>query len=142
MVVTRGNHCAYDTHYHVVCAVKYRKALLDKDIVQYLSFLAREIQEKYEIEFEQMGCDGDHIHLLLSYHPKLSGAEVVKIFKSITARELFKKFPELKKQLWGGNFWSDGYYLATVGMRGNWSVVESYVKNQGHKPQDYLQKLF
>ena len=142
MTVNRGNHCAYDTHYHVVFAVKYRKALLDKDIVQYLSYLAQQIQEKYEIEFEQIGCDGDHIHLLLSYHPKLSGGEVVRIFKSITARELFRKFPALKKDLWGGQFWSEGYYLATVGMRGNWSVVEAYVKNQGKNPQDYLQKLF
>lgn len=142
MMIVRGNHCAYDAHYHVVCAVKYRKALLDTEIVKYLSFLTQEIQERYEVEFEAMGCDKDHIHLLLSYHPKLSGAEVVKIFKSITVRELFKKFPELKKELWGGNFWSDGYFLSTVGSRGNWNVVENYVKNQGHKPQDYLQKLF
>ncbi len=142
MAVERSNHCAYDTHYHVVFAVKYRKSLLDKDVVNYLSFLAKQIQERYEIQFEQMGCDGDHIHLLLSFHPKLSGGEVVRIFKSITARELFKQFPQLKKDLWGGSFWSDGYYLATVGMRGNWSVVEAYVKNQGKKPQDFLQKLF
>jgi putative transposase len=141
-MVVRSNHCAYDTHYHVVFAVKYRKALLDTEITSHLGFLAREIQKRYEIEFEQMGCDGDHIHLLLSFHPKLSGGEVVRIIKSITARELFKKFPALRKELWGAEFWSDGYYLATVGKRGSWSVVESYVKNQGKHPQKDLLTLF
>ena len=56
---------------------------------------------------------------------------MVRIFKSITARELFKQFPALKKELWGGEFWSDGFYLATVSERGNWHVVEQYVANQG-----------
>ena len=55
----------------------------------------------------------------------------MRIFKSITARELFRRFPELKKALWGGEFWSDGYYLATVSDRGNWQTVERYVANQG-----------
>ena len=72
-----------------------------------------------------------HIHLLCSYHHKYSGSQVVGMFKSITARELFRRFPELRKQLWGGEFWSDGYYLATVSERGNWKTVERYVANQG-----------
>ncbi len=141
-MVVRSNHCAYDTHYHVVFAVKYRKALLDINITSHLSFLAHEIEKRYEIEFEQMGCDGDHIHFLLSFHPRLSGGEVVRIIKSITARELFKQFPALRKELWGAEFWSDGYYLATVGKRGSWSVVEAYVKNQGKQPQKDLLTLF
>jgi putative transposase len=142
MTVVRGNHCAYDIHYHLVCAVKYRKALLDEKITKLLSFLSTQIQERYEIEFEAMGCDKDHIHLLVSAHPKTSPTEIVKIWKSITARELFKSFPELKRELWGGSFWSDGYFVSTVGSRGNWNVVSNYVKNQGHKPEDYLQRLF
>jgi hypothetical protein len=56
---------------------------------------------------------------------------VVRIFKSITARELFRQFPALKKELWGGEFWSDGFYIATVSERGNWKAVEQYVANQG-----------
>ena len=53
------------------------------------------------------------------------------MFKSITVRELLRRFPELRKQLWGGEFLSDGYYLATVSEKGNWKTVERYVANQG-----------
>jgi putative transposase len=79
-----------------------------------------------------MGYDVDHIHILCSFHPKLSGGDVVRVFKSITAKQLFLRFPELRKELWGGEFWTDGYYIATVSERGNWNVVESYVRNQGN----------
>jgi len=103
---------------------------------------AGEISERYEIEFEQIGCDVNHIHILCSFHPKYSIGEVVRKFKSITAREIFKAYPELRKDLWGGEFWTDGYYVATVGERGDWEVVKKYVKNQG-KPEDCEQlRLF
>jgi len=133
--VTKSNHCAYQTHYHIVFPVKYRRALLSIDVTTAIKMLSKEIGERYEIEFEEIGCDQDHIHILCSFHPKYSIGEVVRKFKSITARELFIKFPSLKKELWGGEFWSDGYYVATVGERGNWSVVEKYVKNQGREPK-------
>jgi len=83
------------------------------------------------MEFEQIGTDGDHIHILMSFPPKYGGSDVVRIFKSITAKQLFLRFPDLKKELWGGEFWTDGFYLATVSERGNWRVVENYVANQG-----------
>ena len=111
--------------------MKYRKALLDERLSGAIQEIAKAIQERYQIEFENIGTDGDHIHLLCSFHPKYSGSQVVGMFKSLTARELFKRFPELRKQLWGGELWSDGYYLATVSERGNWKTVERYVANQG-----------
>ena len=103
--------------------------------------IAREISERYEVEFEQIGCDKNHIHILCSFHPKYSIGEVVRKFKSITARELFKTFPELKKSLWGGEFWSDGYYAATVDEGGNWAVVKKYVHNQGKTPESEQLRL-
>lgn len=133
--VKKSNHCAYQTHYHIVFPVKYRKALLRSEITVEIKLISKEIVERYEIEFEQIGCDKNHIHLLCSLHPKYSISEVVRKFKSITARELFKKYPEIKKELWGGEFWSDGYYVATVGERGDWKMVEKYVRNQGLDPQ-------
>ena len=98
-----------------------------------LKAIAMEIGERYEIEFEQIGCDKNHIHILCSFHPKYSIGEVVGKFKSITARELFKRFVWLRKELWGGEFWSEGYYAATVGEGGNWAIVEKYVKEQGQE---------
>ena len=131
MSLVRSNHCVYDAHYHVVFPVKYRKALLSPPIASAVREIAQEIEERYDVVFEKIGTDGDHIHLLCSFHPKYSGSRVVGMFKSITARQLFARFPSLKKDLWGGEFWTDGYYLATVGTRGDWTTVERYVANQG-----------
>ena len=131
MGITRSNYCVYDAHYHIVFPVKYRKALLEPHIDKAILEIAKEIEERYDITFEKIGTDEDHIHLLCSFHTKYSGGQVVGMFKSITARELFRRFPELRKKLWGGAFWSDGYYLATVSEKGNWQTIERYVANQG-----------
>jgi len=139
MDAKKSHHCAYQTHYHIVFPVKYRKALLDERITGEIKAIAQEIGSRYEIEFEQIGCDKDHIHILCSFHAKYSIGGVVRKFKSITARELFKKYPALRKELWGGEFWSEGYYVATVGERGGWDVVEEYVKNQGRGQNEAMQ---
>jgi putative transposase len=131
MDIKKASHCAYQTHYHIVFPVKYRKSLLREEITEAIKRIAQEIGERYEIEFEQIGCDKNHIHILCSFHPKYSIGGVVRKFKSITARELFKRFPKLRQEMWGGEFWSDGYYVATIGEGGNWSVVEKYVREQG-----------
>src|SRR5882724_448282 len=143
MSVKKSWHCAYSIHYHLVFPVKYRKGLLSPEIEAGLMTIAAEIQERYDgdIEFEEIGCDLNHIHLLCSAHPKFAPGTLIRIYKSITARELFKKFPKLKKDLWGGEFWSDGYYVGTVSERGNWKAVERYVKNQGKKPEDIQLRL-
>jgi len=140
--VRKASHCAYQIHYHIVFPVKYRKALLDKRIEKKILDLSEEISERYEIDFEQIGCDKNHIHILCSFHPKYSIGEMVRTFKSITAREIFKTFPEVKQDLWGGEFWTDGYYVATVGERGNWEVVKKYVKNQGNLDDINQLRLF
>ena len=139
MGVIHSNHCVYDAHYHLVFPVKYRKALLEPHISRAIQDIAKEIEERYDITFEKLGTDGNHIHILCSFHPKYSGSQIVGMFKSITARELFRRFPELRKSLWGGEFWSDGYYLNTISERGNWKTVERYLANQGKTMQDPAQ---
>ena len=131
MSLTRSNHCVYDTHHHVVFPVKYRKALLSASVAVAVVEIAREIEIRYDIVFEEIGTDGDHIHVLCAFHPKYAGSAIVGLFKSITAKELFKRFPELKKELWGGEFWTDGFYFSSVGTRGDWERVKKYVANQG-----------
>ena len=138
--VKRGYHCAWQIHYHIVFPVKYRKALLDDEVTQIIEETAQGISERYEIEMEAMGTDKDHIHLLCGAHPKIAPGRIVQIFKSITAREIFMRKPSVKKELWGGAFWPDGYYVATVGERGNWDVVEQYIQKQG-KPKTELRQL-
>ena len=136
MPITKGNHCAYDTHYHLVFPLKYRKALLSTEVVATMRDTMKGIEERYDLTIEQFGDDKNHIHLLVSFHPKYGIGQVVRLFKSITAKRVFAEHPVLKKDLWGGEFWSDGYYAATVGTGGNWAVVEKYVRNQGKNPDD------
>jgi putative transposase len=138
-MASHANHSTYDAHYHIVFPVKYRKALLNHDIELAIPEIAKDISLRYDIEFEKIGCDINHIHLLLSFKPSLSTSEVVGIIKSITARELFKRFPYLRKELWGGQLWSDGFYMATVGERGNWNIVKKYIENQGKTMSEPLQ---
>ncbi len=139
--VSKGYHCAYQTHFHIVFPVKYRRALLQAPVVQTIKETALGLQERYDMELERIGYDQDHIHLLCSLHPKYSPGGFVRIFKSVTAKQLFQRFPKLKQELWGGEFWSDGYYIATVGERGDWSVVEKYIREQGMDPQDVQLRL-
>ena len=139
-IVQKGYHCAWQIHYHIVFPVKYRKALLDTQVWDIIQETAEGIAERYAISMEAIGCDKDHVHLLCGAHPKVAPGRIVQIFKSITAREIFRRKPSVKRELWSGEFWSDGYYVATVGERGDWSTVETYIQNQG-KPKAELQQL-
>ena len=118
----------------MVFPVKYRKALLSPDIEKGILDISTASGERYEIECEQVGCDKNPIHILCSFHPKYSIGEVVRKVNSITARELFRRFAAVKKELWGAEFWSDGYYASTGGEGGNGSVVKKYVRDQGKDP--------
>mgnify|MGYP001565009199 CR=1 len=138
----RGYHCVWQIHYHIVFPVKYRKALLSDAVTQAIKEIAQGIEERYGLEIERIGCDKNHVHLLCGAHPKYAPGHLVRLFKSITAREIFHRFPEVRRDLWGGEFWSDGYYVGTVGERGDWNVVERYVRNQGKDPKAEQLRLF
>jgi putative transposase len=141
--VNKGYHCAWQIHYHIVFPVKYRKLLLDGEVVRIIRQTAIGIEQRYATDIEAMGMDKDHIHLLCAVHPKISPGQIVRVFKSITAREIFRANPRVKKQLWGGEFWTDGHCVATVGERGDWKTVERYVERQGSSKEDLKQlKLF
>ncbi|MBF0528095.1 MAG: IS200/IS605 family transposase [Deltaproteobacteria bacterium] len=128
--VSRGYHCVWQIHYHIVFPLKYRKALLDDEVTNIIVETAEEIQKRYAIEMEAIGCDKNHIHLLCSAHPKVAPGRIVQIFKSVTAREVFRRKPSVKNDLWGGEFWTDGYFVGTIGEHANWDIVERYVRRQ------------
>jgi putative transposase len=135
----RGWHCVYDMHYHLVFlvfTVKYRRALLTPEVVTELTRISLAIQERHEFEIEMMGADKNHVHLLCAAHPKMAAGDIVRIFKSISARELFKALPALRKELWGGAFWTSSDFAATVGQFGGYESVMRYVQEQGQQPED------
>ena len=90
-------------------------------------------KDRYYIDISTVGYDKNHVHILCRFLPKYSGGQVIRLIKSITSRLLFQEFPEIKRQLWGGEFWSDGYYIGTVSGRGDELVIEGYIKNQGRE---------
>ncbi|SNQ60574.1 conserved hypothetical protein [Candidatus Methanoperedens nitroreducens] len=117
--------------YHLVCPVKYRLDIINKELEQTIEQTCFEISKRYEIHFVEIGTDEDHIHFLLQSIPNMLPSRMVQILKSITAREIFSKHPEVRKFLWGGKFWSNGYYINTVGHYGNEKVIANYVREQG-----------
>ena len=119
--------------YHLVFPAKYRKAVFDKGVDKALLEVCQEIEKRYQIQFLEIGTDDDHVHFLVQSVPSYSVTKLVRMIKSISAREIFKKCPYVKKQLWGGEFWSDGFFASTVGKHGNESMIGNYVKNQGQE---------
>ena len=117
--------------YHLVFPAKYRKVVFDTDVDKVLKDVCLELEKRYQIKFLEIGTDKDHVHFLAQSVPTYSVTKIVTIIKSITAREIFKKCPQVKKQLWNGEFWSDGYFTSTVGKHGDENMIGKYVKNQG-----------
>jgi putative transposase len=117
--------------YHLVCPVKYRTDAFTPEIEQTLKNVCIEISKRYEIYFVEIGTDLDHVHFLIQSVPMMLPQRFVQTTKSITAKEIFLKHPEVKRKLWKGHFWTSGYYLNTVGQYGNEAVIRNYVKNQG-----------
>ena len=101
--------------YHQVCPTKYRRAVLVEPVEAMLPRICLVIESRYEITFLEIGADRDHVHFLIQSVPTLSPSRLAQIIKSLTARELSRRLPQLKKELWGGAFWSSGSFINTVG---------------------------
>ena len=128
--------------YHYVCPAKYRKVIISPKVEEIIKETCLEITKRYEIEFIEIGTDQDHVHFLIQSIPKNSPTKIIQMVKSITAREVFRRAPEVKRELWGGQFWSDGYYVATVGQHGSEEMIRKYVQNQGKEYQQlHVQQL-
>ena len=117
--------------YHFVLPAKYRKTVFSEELDSTLKEICLEISKRYQINFLEIGTDKNHVHFLLQSVPTYSPTKIVTILKSITAREILTKHPEVKKKLWGGEFWSDGYFVNTVSKFGDEETITKYVKEQG-----------
>ena len=118
--------------YHIVFPIKYRRTVITEEVGESLKQICIEISERYDIHFGEIGYEGDHVHFLIQGVPKLSVSKIVRSVKSITAKEIFRRHPMVKEQLWGGNFWTSGFYANTVGQYGNQEVIQRYIENQGN----------
>ena len=127
--------------YHLVFPLKYREKVITEEIGEGLKEICIEISERYEINFVEIGYEEDHVHFLIQSVPSNSVEKMIRAIKSITAKELFKRFLEIKQKLWGGNFWTSGYYANTVGQYANEEAIRKYVENQG-KPKEMYKKIY
>ena len=121
--------------YHLVFPAKYRRVVFDDLVDGVLKEVCLNIERRYQIKFVEIGVDADHVHFLAQSVPTYSATKIVTMIKSLTAREILKLCPQVKKKLWGGEFWTDGYLASTVGKHGNEGRIEAYVKNQGQTCQ-------
>ena len=134
--------------YHIVSSAKYRRVVFTEKVDQVLVDVCHEIEKRYEIHFLEIGSDNNHVHFLVQSVPGYSVTKIVTMIKSLTAREIFKQCPEVKKQLWGGEFWGKGYFVNTVGQHGTEKMIAKYVQQQGLEKEyktlkkDYQLKLF
>ncbi|MDO9580728.1 MAG: IS200/IS605 family transposase [Bacteroidales bacterium] len=117
--------------YHFVCPAKYRRVVISKEVDKTLKDTCLEIEKRYEIHFLEIGTDNNHVHFLIQSIPRMSPTQIVTIMKSITAREVFRKNPKVKEKLWGGEFWSDGYFVNMVSKFGDETSISKYVRDQG-----------
>ena len=117
--------------YHMVFPAKYRRVVFDVSVDQVLREVCLDIEKRYQIKFLEIGTDEDHVHFLVQSVPTYSVTKIVTTIKSVTARQIFRLCPEVKRKLWGGEFWTDGYFTSTVGKHGNENMIGKYVKNQG-----------
>jgi|TARA_B100001079_G_scaffold30059_1_gene22798 REP element-mobilizing transposase RayT len=127
----RKSHNVSVLLYHFVCPAKYRRVVFSEEVDTTLKDICLEISKRYEIHFVEIGTDQDHVHYLVQSVPKYSPTEIITIIKSITAKEIFKQHPEVKKIFWGSEFWSDGYFVGSVGEHGNEQMIQKYVQQQG-----------
>ena len=143
MGLKRTSHTVYDTKYHLVWAPKYRKWILRGDIQKRVMALLHEIGENHDIEIDTLEVAADHVHLFVSFPPRLSIANVVGQLKSISASVIFREHPEVKRELWGGHFWQVGYFVRTAGDQVTTEIIRNYIKyyRQEEKTPQQL-KLF
>jgi REP element-mobilizing transposase RayT len=124
--------------YHLVFPTKYRRAIFDSAVDRVLKDVCLEIEQRYQLKFLEIVTDKNHVHFLIQAVSRYRVTKVVVIIKSLTAKEIFRRAPQVKKKLWGGELWTGGYYASTIGKHGNENMIGKYVKQQ----EDAYQKLY
>ncbi len=142
MGIRRTKHAVYDLKYHLVWIPKYRKHILSGEVSEYLKEVFQRIAEGYEFRIDTMEVVEDHVHIFVEAPPRYSQAQVVQVMKSVSAREVFSKFPELRKQLWAGELWNDGYFVRSVGDKVTVDIIRKYIEYRAHEDDSIQLNLF
>ena len=130
----RSSHSVWDCRYHLVWATKRRRrALKFEHEREYCEKLLRRIAEKYDMFVLAIGVDEDHVHVYVEIPPQLAVGTAVRMFKSLSARYMVRRFPSLNKYFWGGPMWSPSYFVRSVGEGVTAETVRKYIATHDDK---------
>lgn len=141
MDIRTGAQTTYQIGYHVVWGVKYHKHLLNQTMRKFLLTTVKQICESYDFNFYCLGLTPNHVHLFIGAAPKIAPAKIAQTVKSISAKAMFKQFPKTRQQLWGGEFWKNGYYVGTIGEGQTEAIILKYLDKQSHEDKVNLKQL-
>ncbi len=130
--IWRWYHNVSECNYHIQLTIKYRKSVLTQGVVESILEVLKGLKERFAIDIHNIGFDQNHVHILCQFLPKYSGGQVIRWIKTLTSKRCLK-ISSVREQLWGGEFWTDGYYVATISSRGNRKTIEDYIRKQGRK---------
>ena len=142
MGIRSTKSAVYDLKYHLVWVPKYRTHIFDDELRGYVKEIFQRIAEEYEFSIDTMEIMEDHVHVLIEAPPGYSPSEIVQTMKSISAREVFKRYPKLRKQLWAHELWSDGYFVRSVGDNVTSEIIRKYIEYQTHQDNASQLKMF
>jgi len=140
--IWKWHHNISECFFHIQLTIKYRRKAFMPEIEETIKEVCEGFKYRYNLDIQQIGFDQDHVHFYLQVLPKYSGGQIIRLIKSITAQQIFKQHEKVKEMLWGGEFWTDGYYIGTVSPHGNKHVIINYIKKQGREKDINQLKLF
>ena len=142
MGIRNTKHAVYDLKYHLVWVPKYRKHVFDDEMREYVKEVFRQIAEEYEFSIDIMEVMEDHVHVFIEAPPRYSPSDIVQTMKSISAREVFKRYPKLRKQLWAHELWNDRYFVRSVGDKVTADIIRKYIEYQTRQDDASQLKMF
>jgi len=140
--IRRTKHAVYDLKYHLVWVPKYRAHILSNEVGEHIKEVFQQIAEEYNFNIDTMEVMEDHVHVFIEAPPSYAPARIVQILKSISAREVFKKFPDMRKAMWSGMIWEDGYFVRSVGDKVTAEVIRKYIQYQKQERTSFQLPMF
>ena len=132
----------YDLKYHLVWVPKYRAHILRGEVGEYIKEVFGQIAEEYEFRIDTMEVMEDHVHVFIEAPPAYSPARLVQVLKSISAREMLKRFRAMRREMWSGKIWSDGYFVRSVGDKVTADVIRKYIQYQKQESNPEQLRMF
>ncbi|WP_232601884.1 IS200/IS605 family transposase [Photobacterium carnosum] len=131
-----GRKCLFNNNVHLVFVTKYRRGVFTKDMLDRTKEIMEETCKQMDCELLEFGGEHDHVHLMVSIHPKVAVSNLVSKLKGKSSYMLRREYWErIKTMLWGNHFWSPSYCVVSCG-GASLDVVKQYIENQSAPPSE------